>query len=137
MNAITFATKQLEEVFNLFNVCAGGLTEEQYNWKPGGTANTISKSHVHSVSSIDFFINTLIAGGAPQWPQFAPAHNLPGNPLQIWTHEGTIPMAAVMEYSEKAQKLVDAELAKLPARIKAWIHSRANDMVAPDPRHYH
>jgi len=113
MDAITFATRQLEESFNLFNVCAGGIDEDQYNWKPAGTANVIARSHVHALSSIDFFINMLAAGGRSGWPEFAQANGLPANPLEIWKHEGRIPLAAVTEYGQQMQKRALENVAKL------------------------
>jgi hypothetical protein len=104
MDAITYAKTDLESAFGLLNMCAAGLDEAQYNWKPAGTANVIAKSHVHALSSIDFFINGIIKGGELGWPKVAGAHGLPANPLEIWRFEGNVPMAVVLEYGNTAQK---------------------------------
>jgi hypothetical protein len=104
MDAVTYAKTDLEAAFGLLNTCAGGMNDEQYNWKPAGTANVIAKSHVHTISSIDFFINGIIRGGELGWPKIAQEHGLPGNPLQIWTHDGRVPMSPMLEYAESVQK---------------------------------
>jgi len=36
------------------------LTEEQLNWSPPGTANSIKVTLLHAVSGEDFFIHSLI-----------------------------------------------------------------------------
>jgi len=104
MDAITYAKTDLETAFGLLNTCAGGVDEAQYNWKPAGTANTIAKSHVHTLSSIDFFINGIIKGGELGWPKVAQENGLPPNPLEIWRYEGSVPMAPIMEYATGVQK---------------------------------
>jgi hypothetical protein len=86
------------------NSCAAGMDDAQYNYSPGGTCNPAAKSHVHALSSIDFFINGLAKGGDLGWAKIAEQHGLPGNPLQIWQHEGTIPYAAMNEYGQNVQK---------------------------------
>jgi len=106
MNAVTYAKTDLESVFNLFNLCAGGMDEAQFNWSPGGTCNPIAKSYVHAMTSADFFVNGIIRSGELSWPKLAQAHGLPGNPLEIWKHRGTIAMAPMLEYGQTVQKSV-------------------------------
>ena len=103
MDAPTYAAQQLKSAFELFNACAAGMTDEQYNWKPGGTSNVPAKSHVHGLSSIDFFVNAIVRGGKTRWGELAAAHSLPENPLTIWAHEGSLPYEAVEEYGKKLQ----------------------------------
>jgi hypothetical protein len=113
MNGITYAKSDLESAFGLLNVCAGGMDDAQYNWAPGGTCNTIAKSHVHAVSSIDFFINATINGGQMLWAPVAQEHALPQSPLEIWKHEGTISKATIDAYAASAQKAALDVVARL------------------------
>lgn len=106
MDAVTYAKKALEQSFGLFNMIADGMTDQQYNMKPEGTANSIAKSHVHAMTAVDFFINGTLKGGQMGWPAFARANGLPGNPTEIWGHTGAIPLAAMKEYSANVQKSV-------------------------------
>jgi len=105
MNATSYAKLQIEQSFNLMNAAADGMDDSHYNWAPGGTCNSIAKSHVHAVSAIDFFVNVVAKGGAPLlWADHGPKAGLPGNPMEIWGFSGNVPLAAMKEYGQAAQK---------------------------------
>ena len=72
MDAITFAKGQVEHAFNLAATTAKDMTDEQYNAAPGGTSNSAAKSHVHAITSMDFFVAGLIGGQKLTWSEFAP-----------------------------------------------------------------
>lgn len=118
VNGAQYAKLQIEQAFGLLGACAGGMDETQYNWKPGGTANSAATSHVHSLTSADFFVNGAVQGKPLMWPAFAAANGLPSNPMEIWSFAGTIPYAKMQEYAQQVQKsiveyvdtLTDAEL---------------------------
>lgn len=106
MNGVEFAKTNLEGSLGLLGTCAGNMDDAQYNWKPGGTANTAAKSHVHAVSSVDFFVNGIVRGEMQNllWGGFASKNGLPENPMGIWTFEGSVPYAAMQEYTQQVQK---------------------------------
>lgn len=106
MDSITYARKSLEQAFKLFNIVADGMTDEQYNWEPQGTANSIARSHVHAMSSVDFFLNGTLKGGEMAWPAFAAANGLPANPMEIWSFPSAIPLASMKEYGANVQQSV-------------------------------
>ena len=106
MDAITYATTALQDQLGLLTMCADGMDDAQYNWKPGGTANVAAKSHVHAVTSVDFFINMLVKGDTTMWGDVAKPLGLPENPMGIWTYEGTIPVQPIREYAAKVQASV-------------------------------
>ena len=100
MKTAEYARMSLQESVNLLDSIVADLNDDQYNLDPQGTANSAAKNHVHIVSSIDFFLNGIVGGGAPQWSTFAPASGLPGNPLEIWGHGGRISREATLAYSK-------------------------------------
>ncbi len=104
MNAATYVKDQLESVFNLLNMCVGGMDEEQYNWQPPGCANSPAKSHVHALTALDFFVLRAARRGDMLWPAFAADHGLPRKAQEIWAHEGAIPLPALKEFGQLAQK---------------------------------
>lgn len=118
MDAITYAKNALQDQLGLLATCAAGMDDAQYNWKPGGTANSAAKSHVHAITSVDFFINMIVRGGAVSWGDFAKQHSLPENPMGIWTFDGTIPAEPMREYAANVTRaavdyvgsLTDADL---------------------------
>ena len=104
MNAVTYAKQGLERTFGLFNQIADGMTPDQYNWAPGGTANAIGKTHVHAMTSVDFFINGILAGSELRWKAFAAEQGLPANPMEIWGFSGDVSLDAMREYSKAVQQ---------------------------------
>jgi hypothetical protein len=113
MNTASFAQSQLESAFELFNMCAGNMNDEQYNWKPAGTSNIAAKSHVHGLTSVDFFINGIVRGEKLKWGDVASSNGLPENPMAIWTHEQPIPYSALTAYGKDVQKDVLAYVGTL------------------------
>ena len=105
MNAMDYAKLQLHEAFALMDACVGDLDDDHYNWKPGGTCNPIAKSHVHAVTSIDFFVNGVLKGAAMEWPGVATAHGLPANPMQLWQSEARIPLTAIKDYAKSMEAI--------------------------------
>jgi hypothetical protein len=106
MDAVTFAKGQIEHAFSILNTIATGMTDEQYNMSPGGTANTPAKSHVHALTAMDFFVNGIIRGGEIEWKTFGPANGLPANPMEIWAFSGTVQLAPMSDYSAKVKAAV-------------------------------
>jgi hypothetical protein len=113
MNTAEYAKSSLEAMLGLVGTCAGGMDDSQYNWKPGGTANSAAKSHVHALTSMDFFINGAVQGKPLLWPEVAAQHNLPANPMEIWGFDGPIPVDPIKEYAANLQAGVLAHIGSL------------------------
>ncbi|HEY8172385.1 MAG TPA: DinB family protein [Dehalococcoidia bacterium] len=106
MNGVEYAKKQLAQAFSLVNQCTDGMTDEQFNFKPGGTANPPAKTLVHLAASMEFFVVHMIKGEQMSWPALAEQHGLPANSMQIWGYDGPIPQAPVKEFVQKTQQVV-------------------------------
>ena len=104
MNASAYARQQLGQAFGLLNAVAKGLDDAQYNWKPGGTCNAIAMTHVHALTSLDFFLNGVLQGKPTIWQSFAAEHAMPANPLEIWTYDGDVALSAISGYGVEVQK---------------------------------
>jgi hypothetical protein len=104
MQATSYAKLQIEQTFGLLNGTAQGMDDKQYNWKPDGTCNSIAKSHVHALTSVDFFLNFIAQGKPPLWQSVAQQHGMPVNPLEVWGYDGEIALATIAAYGEQVQK---------------------------------
>lgn len=113
MKAVDYAKLQTEQAFGLVKIAADGMDDAQYNLDGPGTCNAAAKSHVHALTSYDFFIMNKAKGGEMLWPAFAAKHGLPPNPMEIWGHNATISGAAMKEYAEQIQKATVAYIATL------------------------
>jgi hypothetical protein len=103
----------LERTFGLFNQITDGMTPEQYNWIPEGTANPIARTHIHAMTSVDFFINGTLASTDLRWKAFAAEQGLPANPMEIWAFGGTVSLDAVKGYSKTVQQAAVEYVASL------------------------
>lgn len=101
MDSVTYARKSLEQTFNLLKPSVDGMDDAQYNFTPPGTANSVAHSHAHVISSLDFFVNGILRGQQPSWSAFAAEHGLPANPLELWKHDGQVPLAPMIEYQKR------------------------------------
>lgn len=113
MNAAEYATQQCETSLGLLAAIAGGMDDASYNWKPGGTANPAGKTHVHALTSVDFFINVAARDQERLWTGFALKNGLPDNPREIWIFDGAIPYATMQEFATQLQKSVIEYVASL------------------------
>lgn len=113
MDAITFVEGQFDHAWNIAAMVAKDMTDEQYNTAPGGTSNSPAQSHVHAMSSVDFFVNKVIRGDKLSWSEFASVHGLPANPMEIWAFSGTVPLAPINEYAVTVKQLVHDYLGTL------------------------
>jgi uncharacterized damage-inducible protein DinB len=67
MNAIDYIQQQFGGLRQLTNATLAGLTEEQLNWTPPGTANSIKVTLLHIVAGEDRFIQAVIQGKPLLW----------------------------------------------------------------------
>ena len=104
MKATDYAKLQTEQAFGLLKMAADGMDDTQYNFDAPGTCNAAAKSHVHALTSFDFFVMNKAKGEDMLWPKFAPTHGLPANPTEIWGFGGDISGAAINEFSTDIQK---------------------------------
>lgn len=105
MKAVDYAKLQTEQAFGLLKMAADGMDDAQYNLDGPGTCNAAAKSHVHALTSFDFFVMNKAKGADMIWPAFASKSGLPPNPQEIWGHGATISGAAMKEYAEQIQKV--------------------------------
>lgn len=113
MNAVEFAKGGLDQAFNLLNVAADGMTDQQYNYGPGGTCNSSAKSHVHALTAVDFFVLSTAGGQPMMWGEVAADQALPANPMEIWKYEGEISLPKVKEYGQKVREATMAYVSSL------------------------
>jgi hypothetical protein len=106
VKAVDYVKLQAEQAFGLLKMAADGMDDAQYNLDAPGTCNSAAKSHVHALTSADFFIMNKAKGADMLWPAFATKNGLPPNPQEIWGFTGTIPAAALGEYAGEIQKAV-------------------------------
>ena len=104
MKAIDYVKLQTEQAFGLLKMASDGMDDAQYNLDGPGTCNAAAKSHVHALTSFDFFVLNKAKGAEMIWPGFATKNGLPPNPMEIWGHSANISGAAMKDYAEQVEK---------------------------------
>jgi uncharacterized damage-inducible protein DinB len=67
MDIRTYVQQQIAAGRRVCDAVMADTTDEQFNWAPPGTANSMRTTLVHMLSAEDAFINTIILGKALIW----------------------------------------------------------------------
>ncbi len=65
MDAIELLRHQITSAWDWLDTIVTDITEEQANWQPPGTANSIGTTYAHLVVTADAGFNTQLYGGMP------------------------------------------------------------------------
>jgi hypothetical protein len=113
---------QLDEAFDLLGQVVGGIEQAQYEWQPPGNANAVSKLHVHTLTSVDVWVNAMALRMPVLWPEIAQKTGLPGNAMKIWETATPIPLAEISDYAARLRAITVPAVAEL------------TDPILEDPR---
>jgi len=69
MDTIEYLHQLIAAVYKQTDDAMEGLTVEQFNWPPPGTASPISAIFIHLLTSEDFFIQAVMQGRPQLWDQ--------------------------------------------------------------------
>lgn len=119
MDAPSYVRKQIQTMRRFYQGALTGLTDEQFNWIPPGTANSIKASLIHLLAGEDMNIQRVLQGKPllwddEGWNRKIGVETRPGRD-QGWDaiRETTIPLAPVLEYAQVVHAATDAYLADL------------------------
>lgn len=121
MNAKEYIHCQIASVRHLSDVVVQDVTDEQFNWAPPGTANSISATLVHMFIGEDRIIHTVLQGKPPVWAAdgWDKRIGLSAPPAQgaNWDHvsKEAPSIGQVVAYGQAIRAETDAYLAGLTA----------------------
>ncbi len=121
MDAKAFITRQINLVRFLSDSAMNETTDEQFNWQPPGTANTIRASFIHMVHAEDFFIQHVIQRQPRLWESENWAArfeiNTPPGRGRGWEEVTAkpLPVAPALEYQQAVRAATEAYLERLTA----------------------
>lgn len=122
MEANDFIRRQVAFMRALGDAAMNGTTEEQFNWQPPGTANTIRAAFIHLTHSEDFFIQVVIQGQPRLWESGGWGDRLglatvPGRG-RGWEEVTTkaVPLAPALEYAQAVRAATAAYLETMTAQ---------------------
>ena len=115
----TYIQELIIDVRSQIDTVMKDMTDEQFNWKPSGTANPISAIFIHLVGAEDDFIQAVLQHRPPCWEEQAwgvkigiPTPPMPGHG---WHDAVTAPLKVIQlrAYEQEVHAATDAYLAKL------------------------
>jgi hypothetical protein len=139
METIGYIQKQFASVKRQFDGVMQDTTEEQINWVPQGTANSIGVTLVHLASTLDNAFQTVLQGKPRLWESqgWGEKLGLLGPPGRVhgWDEVKSKPLALepVLGYAAAVFKQVDECLAGLdPAELDRLVTVYGNERPAAE-----
>ena len=139
LDAASYIRKQFATIYRVEDGITGDLTDEELNWAPPGTANTIAATLIHAISSEDGFIQRILQGKedvwtAGQWEDKIGLKTRPGKG-QGWEEvkNGHFSVAAILAYSEAVRSATYGYLETLtPDELDRPVNFYGNQWTVAD-----
>lgn len=119
MDAPEYVRMQMSTMRRLCDGALQGLTDEQFNWIPPGSANSIKASLIHLIAGEDMHVQQVLQGKPPLWESEGWGERIglttrPGRD-QGWAEikEKTLALAPVLEYVQAVRTATDEYLERL------------------------
>jgi hypothetical protein len=132
MDAIELLRRQIPESYDWLELTVSDVTQDQANWRPPGTANSIASTYAHLMITADAGFNTQLHGGMPiMATEFKGQVGLSEMPhaaggWQDWNNL-TVDWVRLQEYGRAVRQCIDRYLEKLtpeelelPVDMRPW-----------------
>ena len=139
MDAVEFLNIELKYLRVQEDAVMDGLTEEQFNWNPPGSANSIRATFVHLVATEDYYINKVLAGGERLWDQQGWGEKIglsaPPSATHSWDeiHQATLSLVTVLDYARAVREATEAYLLRFtPEELERPVVLYGRDRIVAD-----
>ena len=119
MDAIDLLRYQVRDTYAWLEMTVSNVSQEQANWQPPGTANSIGAVYAHTMIAADVGFNSQLHGGMPiMATEFAgqvglSEMHLGGFDWHEWASRLHVDWEALREYGRAVHKCVEGYLASL------------------------
>jgi hypothetical protein len=124
MDAIELLRFQIRQAREWFAMTMSDVSEEQANWQPPGTANSIAATYAHTMIAADEDFNQVMAGGEQLiWSSWKDRCGLSEMPpkgewdWQAWGKRMKMDLAAFDKYAEAVWESIEEWLNKLSPEV--------------------
>ena len=115
--ATTLLREQIQQAHGFLNTVMEGVTSEQAQWIPPGTANPLAATYVHAIASEDLAINMILKGDAPlyatTWAGKTGISDVQPLTTAEWARRVQIDVPTVQSYAHAVHEATDVYLATL------------------------
>ncbi len=107
MNTVDLLQFSLGAAFDILGQVTADLTQEQADWRPPGTANTIGSIYSHILTYVDYCVRTYLIEGKPQ------PVTVESRPAELWMRDVQADLAELHAYAAEVRSTALNWLASL------------------------
>ena len=93
MNTVELLQFSLGASFDILSSVTADLTQEQADWRPPGTANTIGSIYSHILTYVDYVVRNYFIQGKPQ------PVTVESRPAELWMHDVQVDLSELHAYA--------------------------------------
>jgi uncharacterized damage-inducible protein DinB len=108
MNTVELLQFSLGMAFDVLSSVTADLTQEQADWRPPGTANTIGSIYSHILTYVDFYVRNYFVEGKPQ------PVTVESRPAELWMQDVQVDLSELHAYADQVR-----------STAQNWLSSRA------------
>ena len=124
MNTVELLQYSLGFAFDILGAVTADLTQEQIDWQPPGTVNTIGAIYSHIITYVDFFIQNWGIEGKRQ------SETVEDRPEEIRMQEVQVDLSALHESAGKVRNKTQDWLSSLtPADLSRKRHTTIGELT--------
>jgi hypothetical protein len=100
MNTVGLLHFSLGAAFDILSSVTADLTQEQADWRPPGTANTIGSIYSHILTYVDYYVRTYLVEGKPQ------PETVESRPAELWMQDVQVDLSELHAYAGQVRSTV-------------------------------
>jgi hypothetical protein len=123
MNTVELLQFSLGAAFDVLSQVTAGLTEEQADWRPPGTANTIGSVYSHILTYVDYYVRNYFIEGKPQ------PVTVESRPAELWMQDVQVDLSELHQFGSEVESTVQDWLSSLtPADLERREETTAGEL---------
>jgi uncharacterized damage-inducible protein DinB len=107
MNTVELLQFSVETAFEILSSVTADLTQQQADWRPPGTANTIASVYSHILTYVDHYVRNYFEEGKPQ------PLTVESRPPELWMHDVQADLSELHAYAVQARSTAQNWLSSL------------------------
>ena len=107
MNTVELLQFSLGAGFDVLRSVTADLTQEQADWRPPGTANTIGSIYSHILTYVDYYVRNYFVEGKPQ------PRTVESRPAELWMQDVQKDLSELRTYAAEVRSTAQKWLSSL------------------------
>jgi hypothetical protein len=123
MNTVELLQFSVETAFEILSSVTADLTQQQADWRPPGTANTIGSVYSHILTYVDYYVRNYLIEGQPQ------PIAVESRPPELWMRDIQVDLSELHAYAGQVRSTARNCLSSLtPEDLEPAVPTTAGEM---------